>query len=534
MGLTFTIRLPGWRNGRRRGLKSRCPSGGVRVRIPLRVFLGPALPEELSFTNQTGEPVTSDRPHKGWVRFLTILVGFLTVLAILSTWVDRQIFDSQEWGQTSLEMLQDPAIQEQVAAFAVDELYANVDVEAELEEILPGDLGSLSGVAAGGLRQVADQGAKQALNNPQVQNLWEQANVTANETLVALIEDDGTVLSTSGGQVTLELKPLIVEIADQVGLGQQARDNIPDSVGQVEIVDSDQLSSVQTAATLIHGAALISALLGLALIGLAVYLSPGYRWLTLIWVAGALIIGAVIVLILRSVLGGLLVPELATPEVQPAADAAYGIATGLLRSIAMNVIWGALLLIPLAWLVSPTKSGESARSFLAVPFGRYPGATFALLGLVAFIFLLMGAGDQRGFLVRLTIVSMAGVAAYLFRQRLVEAYPDAGQGGFEDLGGRLREKADAIWAKRPTSLPGRGGKDAEGSAGPGAAPGPPEADTAQLPTQAQTEVLSAAGETDSEDSKWDRLERLAGMRDRGILTEEEFAEEKRRLMGGGE
>ncbi len=191
--------------------------------------------------------MTSDRPNKGWVRFLTILVSILTVLAILSTWVDRQIFDSQEWGDTSLEMLQDPAIQDQVASFAVDELYDNVDVEAELEDILPGDLNSLSGVAAGALRSVADQGAKQALNNQRVQNLWERANVAANEALVGIIEDDGEILQTTGGQVTLELQPLIVEIADQVGLGQQARDNIPASVGQIEIVDSEQLSSVQTA-----------------------------------------------------------------------------------------------------------------------------------------------------------------------------------------------------------------------------------------------------------------------------------------------
>lgn len=465
--------------------------------------------------------MAAERPHKGWVRFLTILVGVLTVLAILSTWVDRQIFDSREWGKTSLEMLQDPAIQDQVATYAVDELYANVDVETELEDILPGDLKSLSGVAAGGLRQVADQGAKQALNNQTVQDLWEQANIAANEALVGIIEDDSEVLSTTDGKVTLELRPLIIEIADQVGLGEQARSNIPESVGQVEIVDSEELSSVQTVATLIQGTALFTALLGLALIGLAVYLSPGYRWMTLLWIAAALIIGALIVLILRSVLGGVLVPELATPDVEPAAEAAYGIATDLLRSIAWNVIWGAILLIPLSWLISPTKSGESARSFLAVPFGRYPGATFALLGLVALIFLLMGAGDQRGFLVRLMIVVLAGIAAYFFRQRLVEAYPDASfGGGLRDFGDRSRETLQDLWSRRPKNLPGRGSGDGEPDAG-----------------GEETEVLPAspvpADPAEAETTRLDQIDRLADMHERGVLTDEEFAAEKRRLMGGG-
>lgn len=462
--------------------------------------------------------MAAERPHKGWVRFLTVLIGILTVLAILSTWVDRQVFDSQEWGDTSLEMLQNPEIQKQVAGYAVDELYANVDVDAELKDILPGDLKPLSGIAAGGLRSVADQGAQQALNNQRVQDLWRQANVAANKTLVAIIEDDSQVLSTTGGQVTLELQPLIVEIADQVGLGQQARDNIPSTVGQIEIVDSDQLSSVQTVATLIHGTALITALLALILIGLAVFLSPGHRWLTLLWVAGSLILAALVVLILRSALGGLLVPSLASPDVQPAADAAYGIATGLLKSIAWTVIWGSLLLVALSWLVSPTRPAESTRKFLAVPFGRYPGVTFALLGLVAFVFLLMGAGDSREFLVRLMIVILAGIGSWFFRQRLVESYPDADLKGLNDLGSRTREKASHLWSKRPKSLPGR--KDETD-------------DSAVDGGSAETGVLPVTPSTDPEAARLDQLDRLAGMRERGVLTDEEFAEEKRRLMGSG-
>ncbi len=82
----------------------------------------------------------AERPHKGWVRFLTVLVGIITVLVILSAWVDRQMFDTQEWGDTSSKMLQDPVIQKELAAYAVDELYDNVDVEAELRDILPSDL----------------------------------------------------------------------------------------------------------------------------------------------------------------------------------------------------------------------------------------------------------------------------------------------------------------------------------------------------------------------------------------------------------
>jgi hypothetical protein len=480
------------------------------------------------------ETVAKERPHKGWVRFLTVLVGFLTVLAILSAWVDQQLFDNQEWGDTSLKMLQNPEIQKQVATYAVDELYANVDVEAELKDILPTDLQPLSGVAAGGLRSVADQGAQELLKNQRVQELWRQANESANRTLVAIIEDDSTVVSTTGGKVELQLRPLIIEVADQVGLGGQARKNVPENVGQIEIVESKQLSEVQTIAKLIRGTALVTAILLLLVLGLAVYLSKGYRWLTLLWLAVSLVIGAILVLILRSVAGGVLVPELATVDIQPAAAAAYDIATELLKSIAWTVIWSALVLVALAWLLSPTGLAEKTRAFLAVPFGRYPQATFGLLGLVALVFLLMGATDQRELLIRVTIVLLAGLGAFFFRRSLVHAYPDANFDSLHDVGERTRTKAADLWARRPKRLPGRKGGESQvpavpPAAAPSAAASPPPA--AAPDSAADTAVLPGAG--DPNEARLSQLERIADLHGRGVLTDEEFEAEKSRIMGSG-
>jgi hypothetical protein len=463
--------------------------------------------------------MAAERPHRGWVRFLTILAGVMTVIAILATWVDRQVFDTDQWGDTSLEMLQNPEIQSAVADYAVSELYANVDVDKELKEVLPGDTKDLSGVAAGALRQVADQGAKRALGDQRIQNLWREANVRTHATLIAVLEDKSEVLSTSGGQVRLELQPLIIEIASQVGLGDQARDNIPESVGQIEIVDSDQLATAQTISSLIHGTALIAALLVLLLISLAVYLSPGYRWLTVLWIAITLIIASILILVIRSVAGGILVPELADTDVQPAAQAAYDIGTQLLKSIAWTVIWSSVLLIIGSWLISPNQAAVSSRKFLAAPFGRYPAAVYSLLGLVSLIFLLMGAGDQRGFIVRLAIVVMVVTGTYFFRRQLMLENPDADFSGVNDFFEKSKVKARDAWANRPKdiskNLPKFGGDKSGGSVG--------DSETKVMP------AVPAAAPVDPETSRLDRLERLAALHKSGALTDEEFAEEKARL-----
>ncbi|MCB0869310.1 MAG: SHOCT domain-containing protein [Solirubrobacterales bacterium] len=470
--------------------------------------------------------MTKERPHLGWVRFITILAGFFTVLAILSTWVDRQVFDTQEWGDTSLKLLQNPEIQQQVATYAVDELYANVDVQGELAkglDELNSNLGdTLAGPLAGAARQGADNLALRALENDKVQSAWQSANIAAHQTLIDVIEDKGEFTSTSEGQVELKLKPLIIEIADQVGLGDQARDKIPDSVGNVKIVESKELSQVQTVAQLIHGLALVSGLLALVLIALAVWLSPGYRWLTLFWLSVALILAALIVLVLRSVAGNVLVPELADPDIQPAAHAAWDIATELLKSVAWGVIWLAVVLLVVAWVIAPTKPSGKVREFLAVPFGQYPAATFSLLGLAAFIFLIMGAGDGREFLIRLVIVLMAGAGFWFFRRQIMLEFPDADYSGLREFGERTRDKAKNAWAGRPKNIqmPKLGGKDGDGGA-PGGASQP----------EAETAVLGSTPAA-SEESRLDQLEKLGKLKDAGILDDEEFAAEKKRILGG--
>ena len=473
--------------------------------------------------------MTKERPHLGWVRFIIALAGVLTFLAILSTWVDRQVFDTQEWGDTSLELLQNPEIQQQVATSAVDEHYATVDVQGELEKGLDdinSNLGdTLAGPLAGAARQGADTLALRALGNDQVQSAWQSANIAAHRTLIDVIEDKGQFTSTSDGQVELKLKPLIIEIADQVGLGDQARQRINDSVGNVRIVESKELEQVQTVAKLIRGLALVSALLALALVALAVFLSPGYRWLTLLWLAAALVLSALLVLVLRSVAGNVLVPDLADPDIQPAAHAAWDIATELLKSVAWTVIWFAAALLVVSWVVAPTKASGKVREFLAVPFGQYPAVTFSLLGLVAFVFLLMGAGDGREFLIRLAVIFMAGAGFWFFRRQIMLEYPDADFAGLRDFGDRTRKRVGDAWADRPKniSMPRIGGKGDGQAGGEGADVSKPQAETAVLPAEPP-----ASGA-----SRLDQLEQLGRLKEAGVLDDEEFAAEKKRILGGG-
>jgi hypothetical protein len=87
-------------------------------------------------------------------------------MAILAVWANRQLLNTDNWTNTSSELLENRVIRDQIGVFLVDQLYANVDVSAELREALPERLQPLAGPAAGGLRQLAERVSKEALSRP--------------------------------------------------------------------------------------------------------------------------------------------------------------------------------------------------------------------------------------------------------------------------------------------------------------------------------------------------------------------------------
>ena len=60
-----------------------------------------------------------------------------------------------------------------------------------------------------------------------------------------MVEGGGTVVSTEGGTVTLDLKALLGQTAERVGVGGRAQEKIPADAAQITIMESDELELVQ-------------------------------------------------------------------------------------------------------------------------------------------------------------------------------------------------------------------------------------------------------------------------------------------------
>jgi len=462
------------------------------------------------------------RGRRRLVRGLVILGSFLAFLSVFAIWTERQALNTDDWVDTSGRFLEDQTIRSTLSDYLVDQLYENVDVRKELEEILPGDTKDLAGPAAGGLRQVAGQGAEKVLETSTAQELWKKANRTAHEQLLAVLENKKEAVETDEGNVRLNLGSLLTNLAEEVGIGEGLAEKLPPDAAQIEILKSDQLKTAQDIAVAIKGLALVLSILTFVCFGVAIYLSRDERWITVLLSGTGLIAAGFGVIVVRQIAGGIVIDQLVTEEsVKPAGEAAWSIGTSLMTSIATTVIVVGIFFLIAGWLASPTNGARSVRRYLAPALRLYPVYVYTGLGLlVCFYFL---SGPTQGLRSFLTILLLAGMAAFgihELRKQTEEEFPDA---TYDEIFGGTRDKV--VSAVKDANISERVGEQASKLRLPERRPGK-EAEEAG--PEAPTEALP----TSEEDARLARLERLGSLRDKGILTEEEFAAEKARLLGG--
>ena len=449
-----------------------------------------------------------------------ILGSVLAFLSVFAIWTERQALNTDDWVSTSGRLIQNETIRTTLSDYLVDQLYENVDVEAELEERLPKDIKELAGPAAGGLRQVAGDGAERVLETATAQTLWEDANRSAHEQLISVLEDKGDAVSTSEGNVSLNLGSLITNLADQVGIGQDLADKLPPDAGQIEILRSDELKTAQNIAIAIKGLAIVLSLLTFITFAAAIYLTREGRWVTVLYSGIGLIAAGFAVIVFREIAGGIVVDELVvTDSAKAAGEATWSIATSLMTSIATTVIVVGILFTVAGWLASPTGSARSTRRVLAPVLQRHVAYVYTGLAIIVCLYFLSGPTQGlRSFLTTLIVAGMAAFGIHELRKQTEDEHPDA---DYSDVFGRTRDKV--VSAVKDANIGERVGEQASKLRLPEVKrPGDGETPTSEAPT--------AVTPPNDEDARLERLERLATLRDKGILSDEEFAAEKARLL----
>jgi hypothetical protein len=442
-----------------------------------------------------------------------VLGSVFAFLSVFAIWTERQALNTDDWVETSDRLIADETIRAAVGDYLVDQLYANVDVEQELKEILPGDTKELAGPVSGGLRQVAGDGADQVLKTSTAQDLWQDANRAAHEQLLAVLENKKEAVETEGGEVTLNLGSLVTNLAGEVGIGEQLAEKLPPDAGQVTILRSDQLKTAQDIAIAIKGLAIVLSLLTFLCFGLAIYLSRDGRWVTVLFCGIGLLSAGFAVIVARQVAGGIVIGQLVDDQsIEPAAEHAWSIATSLMVSIATTAIVVGVLFVIAGWLASPTAPARSTRRALTPVLRDYAPYVYASLAIVVGLYFLSAPTQNlRSFLTTLLVAGLAAFGIHELRKQSEEENPDVQLG---DVFGGTRDRVAG--AVKSANIGERASK-------------------LRLPDVRMPGGGERGGEptVDEEEARLRRLERVGELHAKGVLSDEERAAEKARILGGG-
>jgi hypothetical protein len=358
-------------------------------------------------------------------RALTVLGALLLVVSIAANFVERQALDSDEFEETAKQLIEDEDIQQQVAETLTEQLFANVDVQAALEERLPAAQRGLAGPLAGALRPVSERLALRILERSQFQERWVQALSAAQQQVVRVLDDEARFVETEGGVVAIDLRPLIVELTDQLAIVPDLSDRLPENAGLVTVFETESLDTAQSLTRLLRTVAAWIWVLALACWIGAVFLALDRRK-EIRAIAFAFVVVGVLVLVLRELAGRYIVDELATSPTQEASvQRSWDILTRLLADAGWAGIALGVVAIVGVWLFGSTRRGTAARRGLA-PYLENAWLTY---GVAVAAFLLVFLWGPISYVERpLVIVAfavLAGLGIEALRRKTAREVPAA-------------------------------------------------------------------------------------------------------------
>ena len=445
-------------------------------------------------------PILSARVRRVMVYGLLVVGGLLLFLTSFALWVNRVALNTNQFVKTSSALIEDDAIKRAVATRGVDELYANVNVQAAIGDRLASISKSAKPAAAptaGVLRQYAPQVLERALDQPALQSVWRTTLRRTHRTLVDVLAGKGTSVSSQEGVVTIDFRPIVLETAERVGLRNEVAKRLEPDAAQVEVLRSDQLDAAQAGFELLKALAWFLPVVMLLAFGLALLLARERRRETLRDIGAAILVAAIVGLVALKLTGDYLVGSLTTDtDTEAAADDAWHIVTAMLRSsLYWQIVVGALL-VGAAWLAGRSRYAFTARSATA-PVLRERAYPYVAVGVVALV-LLVSAREQDFarllFVVVIVGLLVGGVEA--LRAQTLREFPDsAGAISLGDARDRVAKWVSEQRAGWPAPRP-------------------------------QREIGAAPTDLTS------RLQALAELHRSGDLTDEEYATAKARVLAG--
>ena len=365
------------------------------------------------------------RARRLGVGAILVLATVVAIITIFAVWANRQIADTDNWTDTTTQLLENEKVRDALGTYLVQELFVAAPIEDSVRNALPPRLAPLAGPATAGLREVAQRNAPRVLGSTAALNAWSTANERGHALLLKILRGE----RAPNGEVTLNLGGLATQIADSTGLPPSAVQKLPPDVAELTVLKSSQLEAAQSGFDVLEELPLVLGIVLVALFAAAIGLSPDRRR-TVLSCGLCLIIAAIAVLAARRVGGNLVVDALAdAPNAHAAAPDVWEIATSLLVAAASGTLLLGVLIVLGAWFSGPGRRVVALRRWAAPTFRDYPVLVHGTLAALLLLLVWWGPVPWTRNVWALLVVAIVGFAwLEWLRRRTVEEFPDAKAG----------------------------------------------------------------------------------------------------------
>ena len=319
---------------------------------------------------------------------LVILFAILLPVTITATWARRTVLNTSGYLAVVTPIGASPAVHAVVSREATDAIYAALKPEQLIAGVLPPKVAPLAGPLSSGARGFIQDSVGKVLATPAFGQLWVAANQFGHEQLVRVLNGDAATVRTTGGQVVLNLVPLLNEALRRVQtrasalLGRNVtlpsisaatipaascrkiaaaiRRPLPSTCGQIPLFPAPALTTAQRAVRAINGIVVMLLIVTPLIFAAALWASPRRRRTLLQLTLGGLLGLVVVRRLLYWLQSGLL--DRAKPGNRAALEVIMHHVLAGFFTVTMWFLIGGLVLAAAALLLGPYRWAVAVRS----------------------------------------------------------------------------------------------------------------------------------------------------------------------------
>lgn len=326
---------------------------------------------------QLGNKIVAGSRISNFFRKLAVVLCVSLAVALLFIgnllfWAGNTVVKTDRYVAATAPIIKNPAVQSAIATNATQQFFANVDVNQVITQALPPRAEFLAPTITEQFKQHSNQAIKQILQRPQFQDRWNAAQEHAHDRFIRLVKEHG-----SDGSINInEVYSDVSQQLKTTKLSFLADKPLPDSVGQIQVVQGRWLTVLQKTIQNIDTWRTVSIVLLVILSGLGIWLSRNRRRVAVILgslFAVSMFVTAVGIRIIREVIAGK-VPS----QDSEAVRQAYTIFVHSLVVQTFTILAAALVMIFITWISGSSSNSRKVRLRLEQLFsGKLHGAIFS-------------------------------------------------------------------------------------------------------------------------------------------------------------